>query len=373
MSTYVLYSVFEIISLVFFFFAIKYRKDNKKKSIFYFIFSLLPFALLYILRSRNVGTDYGLYSNAYISNYKNKLTNFEKNWLGVGFKFICSFFGIIFKSNYRIPFAIINIFTLFLFQYSIFKESKKPIFTLALLYTFCFHLQIFNQFRQFLSIAICFWSLKYLKKDNNIKYIISILVAATFHSSALILLIMPLFKKIKIDKKVLILYLMIGLFFTFGFGIIEWLINKTHYSVYIGSKYDIKTVSTKINFVIRSIMMLVCLIKYKSIMNNNEDDRNYNYLYHMIILCSLFQILAIHSYILARLTTYFYMAYIYLIPIVFEEYIADFSKKKNKIILMCLTVIVLFSYKTVYYFSNAGAIGGGYDKYDTLILEGVKK
>ena len=46
---------------------------------------------------------------------------------------------------------------------------------------------MFNGMRQFLAVAITFWSLSFIDEDNPIKYIIAVLIAGRIHTSALML------------------------------------------------------------------------------------------------------------------------------------------------------------------------------------------
>ncbi|PIW59851.1 EpsG family protein [Shewanella sp. CG12_big_fil_rev_8_21_14_0_65_47_15] len=69
--------------------------------------------------------------------------------------------------------------------------------------------------RQSIAIAIFLFSFRYLLENKNVKYLICILFASTFHMSALILMLLPLFFYFKGRKKLLIIALVHLSFFIF--------------------------------------------------------------------------------------------------------------------------------------------------------------
>ena len=63
--------------------------------------------------------------------------------------------------------------------------------------------------------------------------------------------------------------------------------------------------------------------------------------------------------IVARVSTYFYLSYIFLFPIILP-YVARKFRLGYKSILNPIVQIGFFSYFIVYYFSTSGAVGSGY-------------
>ena len=347
----------------------KYRKEknslDKSKSIVFFILSFLPFFLIFSIRSIKVGADYFNYTKFYSKIISNDLSSREVSWLGIGFRQYCKMISIIVKDNYYIAYALINNITLFLFFTTIRKKSSIMWLSLFLFYSFCLHFQIFNQFRQMFAIGITFYNIVHLKENNLKKYIILTIVASLFHNTAILMLPLYWISKIKINKKIILIYIIIGLFMFFGFPIIENLMKNTYYGdVYFGSKYDITTQSTVLNFFVRVALLVVSLMFLKPVLK--RDEKNI-ILYNMAIFCTLSQVLAMKSYIFARLTTYFFVYYILLIP----ELVMSFKNIKTRKIAILLIVLLFSLYQFVYYNSSSGAVGGGYSEYTTLFTDKI--
>lgn len=362
-KTIILYAICEVIAILFMFLAEKNKEKKSKRVKYYLLISFLPFALLFIFRSNLVGKDFSIYAKTYLELISNTMTSAHAEWWSFGFKTICKFLSLFFRDNYYCVFAVINCFTLYLFYKTIWTQSEKPTISLLILFTFCIHFQIFNQFRQMLALAISFYSIKFLKEKNAPAFFITNICAGLIHTSALIVIPMYFIGKRKIDKKNLTLYLIIAAILFFSWDLIKYLLSFSYYgSTYFGSTYDVTEKSSIYNLAIRLIMLIICLILYPK---KIKDNQNINYLYNNAIACTMLQIITTRSYIVARLTTYFYVYYILLIPIVFYEFVEN-KNKKWKIIYYTLFVLALIAYQIVYYYSSSGAIRGGYSIYRTI-------
>lgn len=370
MNTEIIYIVCEILSVLFM--AIAQNSYNKteeigtkklviRKSSIFFVLSVLPFAILFWCRGISVGADYQNYTNIYQKIANDTLIGREADWIGIGFQLICRFLSIFCGNNFYLAFAIVNTVTLVLLYKTIWQNSKNPTLALFVLLSFCLHFQIFNQFRQMLAIAITFFAVKYLKSENFIKYSICIIIAALIHNTAIVLLPCYFICHNKLNKRMIIFYVLALLVCTFGFSIIESLLSGTYYGqMYFGGKYDIQTDSSIMNLIVRIMMLIIVLLFYKKVIKHDETNV---ILYNMVIICTIAQIVATQSYIFARLTTYFYIYYVLLIPEVMKVAI---KKGISKQIANMIIIIILIVYQFVYYNSSSGAIGGGYDEYRTI-------
>ena len=352
MTTY-LYIFCEIISLIFLKFSVSV--DSKMTKKVFFILALLPFSTLFYIRGINVGTDYKAYSKVYLSIVDGTLTMAQKDWVGIGFIYICKFLSVFFERKYFLAYALINIITLFLIVKTIVDLSNYPTMSLFIFFSFCLHFQIFNQFRQMMAIAIVFWSYRYIKERDIKKFLITILIASIFHRTALILIPFYWIVEVPVNAKNIFIWITIAIILYFGFDKVMSLLMYTYYGrIYYGGRYDVVQASSKLNFIIRVIMLTISLLFYKKVKNKNPQDK---YLYILVIICTLTQVTAMRSYIFARITTYFFIFYILLLPDVIA---VIFKSKKSKILLYYVVILVLCLYQYVYYNSSSGASGGGY-------------
>jgi len=363
--TIVLYSLVGFISTFFLTF-VNNRNDNmlaikknvkpnfniSKKSLFV-VLSFIPLFLLIALRDISVGTDYQSYVNAYYKILEGTLSS--SNWLGIGYIFICKLLSFIAGYNYIIVFSFFGFITLFFVYKSILRNSKIPWLSLYLFLSTCLYYQTFNQFRQMLACTIVLYSIKYMEKKNLKMFIIIILIAASIHNSALVMLPFYFISKLEINKKTIFMYVIISLLMMFGFNIIERFILYTNYDVYLNTNFNIeRNLSSIINMFVRMILLIGCLLFSKRLIKQDPESK---YLYNLVIVCTIFQLLTIKSYLFARITTYFFIFYILLIPNIVYVFL-----KKNKILAMGVILIIFAIYHYVY-FNSAVALSSGYTVY----------
>ena len=140
----------------------------------------------------------------------------------------------------------------------------------------------------------------------------------------------------------------------FSLPVIFYLISFTTYVGYIGSIYDNVQATSFYNLLVRVILLLISLYFYKPL----KERMNIDLYYHMIIICTIIQLLTIRSALFGRLTTYFFYAYFILLPYIVQN---GFKTKKNKIITIVVMGIGFTLYHYVYY-----TLGGGYE-YESLL------
>ena len=116
--------------------------------------------------------------------------------------------NLIFKSISS-DFALLQFFNALFFNTVFFifiRKNSKYFFLTLLFYTIVIYLNLnFNILRQ--GYAICFFLIgyEYLKKNKILIYYLFAALAFSFHTSALILFVVPLFMLVKFNKKALIL------------------------------------------------------------------------------------------------------------------------------------------------------------------------
>ncbi|MFV0250040.1 MAG: EpsG family protein [Bacilli bacterium] len=366
--TLLLYIIIDILALFFFY---KYvigkkslNKINKHNSKIYLIISFVLLASLIVLRSSSVGMDYVSVGNSFKRIATGFETAYDIEWFGYPFFYIIKFLSIIIYDNVFLFYFIIGLLSLFLLYKSILDNGEYKTMSLFLFISFCLYYQFLNQSRQMLAVSIILFSFKFIKDKKIIKYCITILLASAIHNTAIIMLPMYFFTKIKITNKILFLTLIIGVTLFFNTPMLEYIIQKTSYSYYLSTIYNQSfTSSSMMNLVFRIILLLLCLIPYKKVVKKYEYA---NVLYVMAIFCTFGQIITINFYFMARLTTYFFVFYIFLIPLVIEEFLNKIRINKRKKLFIILFILFFVSYHFIYYFSSSGASGAGYEKYITI-------
>jgi len=330
-----------------------------------FIISMLILFLVIACRYET-GTDYKGYAEVYIRVNNNTLTQSDKDWLGIGFRFICIVIGILGKNNYILMFAVIAAITIYYFGKSIYRISPSWSLSLYLLICFCLYYQCFNQSRQMMAIAITTYSYRYIKENNIKKYFFYIIIATLLHTSAIVMLPLYFIRDWKISGKNIAIFTVLTLIVYFQFDKILWLLSFTSYGkIYLNSfRYNSSfQLSPILNLIIRFIFLAVCMIVSKEVIKEKPYTRG---LYNAAIICTIIQVLTLKSYLFGRVTTYYFALYILLIPYVIKTMQKKMKDGKG---FLNLGVIIFFAlYHFIYYFSSTGAVRSGYDVYKSIFV-----
>lgn len=351
-SSLFFYIISEILSLILFFVSCRVKKNNRFYSKVLLAASMTPFTLINCLRARTVGTDYSVYEWAYELIIKDSA--YAHEWLG-GFFYVFKFFSYI--CSYQLALAITNTITTVILFLAIYKHEEKPTLALAVLFAFCVHLQTLNQFRQALALSLCLLNIDNARKQNIKKFAAIQALATIAHTSSIIFILTFFLAKKKFNKKSMIMYSLLGIGTIMAGSVIISLLSSTSYGQrYFGGEYDTSMDSSKIVLVIRLVILIGLLLMRK--VCTSDGRKKTSILFHMAFICMLLQLLAIKSYIFARLTTYYYLAYIFLIP---ESVTYLRITEKQKMLITVVIIIALLIYKIVY-FQKMGP-GAGIDNY----------
>lgn len=363
MQTFMQYVLIDLLAVMFLYFAARVKGIAANLCVF---LSAAPLLIQMVFRDYSVGTDYQRYINLYLNllfHSSDAVRADAAAWVGEGWVRLCEIFGAVFSEKHIFFFAFIAVLTIVFFYKAILFENPKSYVGLAVYLGFCLYYNSFNQFRQMLAAAIVLYAWKYMKKRQMWTCFIWIGIAALFHHTALIMIPAYFAANRKISGRNLVVYCLGALLFVFSFDAIFSLLAELglNYGRYLNGRYDIGfRMSTVLNTAVRSVMLIGCLAVRKEVLAKDEGAR---VLYNMVIICSVFQFAAMISFIWARVTTYFFVFYIPLLPRVLEAVSDKFRQKK---LIPMLFTLALFMYHTVYYFYSI--IDGGYGVYSFLSI-----
>lgn len=335
----------------------------------YKLFAFLSLMVLFLVAALrdHVGRDYTGYLNAFIRVNNGTLTQADENWLSPAYRLLCLIVGLFGKENYILMFAVTSAITLFFLYKAICLNSPDWTLSLFLFIAFCLYYQTFNQMRQMLALGITTYAITYLRKGEWIKYILWTLAASMFHTSAIVMLALVVVSKWKISAKTLFVYALGTVLVFLFFNPLLHLLSYTNYGrTYLGwAKYNTSyEISSFLNLGVRIIMLVGCMFFKKKVLERSPSS---SLLYHSAIICTIFQLITLRSYLFGRVTTYFFAAYIFLIPEVVCVCKRMFKQRDRKWVTFAVYA-VFTAYHFVYYFSGSGAIGSGYDAYKSLLL-----
>ena len=367
--TLVLYFSIELFSIIAVY-SYQAHSLSKKKDYRIFLVWLVLF-LLIAFRDESVGRDYQTYIEAMERVATNNERYYDFTWLSLGFRLLIkliAFTGLKPFLVAHIVSAIIAAITIYFFLKAIISLSINPALSLLILFSFCYIFQSMNQFRQMMAVSIILYSYKYINCDIK-KYILLVIFASLFHTSAIIMLPIFLLKKVKLNQITIMFYLCIAIAVPMLWIYIKKIISLTSYGYYVGwEQYDTSlTISTILNLIVRVHLIIICLSVRKRVLAENKKGY---ILYHMVILCTIFQIVSVYITMFSRLTTYFYEFYILLLPEVFKA-IKSYFTKNSQIFIDIIIISALVVYQVVYF--QAQSYDSGYNVYKFIyMIQGSK-
>lgn len=154
------------------------KKAKKRHNLAAFI-SALPLGLISAFRW-DVGTDFYAYRMAFESIARGRNYGFEPLFVTI------SSFAIKIWGNIQGAFFLFAFLTIFLITKFILQNSNNPKLSFTLFFLLGFYFSSMNIIRQYVALSVILFSVKYAYRKNWIKFSLLCLIAAGFHSSAII-------------------------------------------------------------------------------------------------------------------------------------------------------------------------------------------
>lgn len=317
-------------------------KQNTLTKLLYLFLSGLSLVLLSSFRFETGGDFY----NNYVGFLRASSMTFKEiffNYDEYGHMYLRKLISL-FTDNPQWYFAVSATFIIVSFFIFIYRYSPNIYFSVLLFVTIGGYFVSHNITRQFIAISICLYAIPSLISRKSIKYFLTILLAMTFHTSAFVMSPLYFLANIRITKKVILLYMISFVVIVLTFDIVFPFIHQFVYSdSYHEGNYG-TTGANLLNIVLPSILFLL-LIYFMRIMKEKEqqlESRNqvifYRMLFHMGILSFLFNIIGtIHMLILYRLSFYFSVSYLIIIPLL----ICSIEKKSRPLFYLFFLVIAI--------------------------------
>lgn len=334
--------LFMILVIIISFFYAYYKKNKYKRPIEkYLLFCLiLLFSLFFAFREfvfiNNTGADYETYREWFnIRNFSNSFLSYKN----IGFNILISLTKMIYNNYYFFLFIfglIINYFIL-----NFIDNNTSDVFLGIIIYACLFYFLTFNVMRQWMACSLFLYSFKYIKNGNFLKYLLIIIIASSFHDTAITLLFLYPLLRLELKKvfKFEIILFILSIILFARINDVIYFLNKI--CVSLGSdyftKYSMEYMNTQAgNSTILIISLLLLILLNYNIYNNKkcfDEKKIYIYYFFNLILISL---LSIKNGIFARYLIYFDCS---LIPICSTSF--ELFEDKSRMILKILIIIVL--------------------------------
>ncbi len=338
MNLYLIFSIY-FISILF----LRYFISNIKFYSFIYIFTFFSLVfLLSVLRRLDVGNDTLSYKKIFdnvISFGLNTNPEIEK-----GFLFFVYIFTLFSKDYYSFIFFYTSIVYLILFLF-IDKHSTN-MFISILLFILLFFSSYFNLFRQIIAISIAFYSFESARKEKWISFLITFLIAFSFHTSSLIILIFPLFYFIKFNlfSSISLLFLSIVLVIHREL-IVDAFIFVSKSDFYIQKDFSI---STFFNLLLAIIVHFFYLVFFHNSNIKFQDKKLVNFFSWASTFSLVLSLFGLHIWILNRLTLLLTVFYLISIPYFYTNRKAN-TFKSNVLLFSLIIVIFVYNLGILYF------------------------
>ncbi|GGD01197.1 EpsG family protein [Enterococcus wangshanyuanii] len=252
-----------------------FQKDSEgtirvKKSFFLLAFlTCILYIVLVVapaIRYR-VGTDYSVYLSKQIPEVLQGIPN-SVEFLYKGVIHLGNSFG-----NYQWIFVITHVIIILFTLVAIIRDSKNYWISIIVLFGSGFFNYSMNIMRQSIAISIFLFSIHYLVRKENRKYIFWIIVATLFHKTSIIYFALLFLKKIKLSwKQIAIFSIGLYVFKTLFRSIILAISNKFNfYNNQFGTLLDSNQIGWMFLIANSLILLLFLLIKNRTEFSSTGD------------------------------------------------------------------------------------------------------
>lgn len=211
------------------------RTETVKKILY--IICCLQLFILSALRT-NIGIDFVSYRDKFNTISQLPINRLMQFYFEKGFLFLNATVAL-FTDNFQWVIVLSSAITIGCVAYSIYKQSTSPFLSVFLYITLMYYYGSFCLIRQGIAISISLTAFTYLKKQNFLKYLLLVLLASLFHSSALILIPIYFIANINLTLKKVVTFFGISiLLYLFLNKIIQCAVRfNPSYRNYLSSEY----------------------------------------------------------------------------------------------------------------------------------------
>lgn len=315
--------------------------DYKKRNINAIKIFFLLLTILVMFRHESIGNDTQYYMHIFEKISRMQWLDMGKNSIEIGFSYFNKIISLVTKDPqiFLMIAAVVTSFMVYPTYKRLCVDASLSIVIFCILSTF---VMLFSGMRQMLAIGIGFIAYEFARKKRLVLFLLAVLVATTFHTSAFMLIFMYPLYHANITKKWLFAAIpVLGIIFVFNkqiFSVLTRLLEG--YTKYEGTMTQTGAYTMIILFTIFAIFAFV-------IPDESLLDRETIGLRNFLLLSLAIQLFApLHN--LAMRMNYYYIIFI---PLLLPKIIACRSKRWNQVALAGRHIMVIFF--LIYFFVNA--------------------
>ncbi|WP_290033375.1 EpsG family protein [Ligilactobacillus cholophilus] len=323
------------------------QKQYKK---IYLTLCLFFIWILIAFRSYFIGNDtltyvgsFSALANTSLSTYGNNFFSilFSKNRFEYGYVVLNKIIYF-FSKNPRWLLIVSATIIVILLGYILYKYCEDSSLALIIFVTMGFMSGSMSQIRQYIAWAICIFSIKYIIKNNFVKYLITIIIAMLFHISAVIFFPLYWISKLKFNFlkcfSFSIIVMPIFIYFTQFSNLVGSIISSyDNYDGQIANNGTTGYLSITINLITFILLLLLAVYLYKN--QNILNNQIINLSLWMLFCGCLVMILSYKFSQFTRLSTYFTCAIMFLFPNGLNQLKSTELKNIVKILLISFMIL----------------------------------
>lgn len=320
-------------------------KRKKDKGVILFLTILIP-TLVAAFRYDN-GADYMMYNR--IFNFIGRginVNNVEGKTLEIGFTTLVKICQYIYSEQW-LTFGVIAFLIVSLFVKGCFENSDNYKYSILLFFITGVYFDSFNGLRQYIAVAIMFYSFKYILEGNFKRYLIGIFIGLLFHTSIIFCVPLYFLRNIKIDaKKAITIIGLVVIFGTTAYKIFLDILQYTPYAYFVGSVELEETIASVSAILFSSI---TGIIGYWFYSKKKEIDLKTQILFNLHVVTIILATLTMFIPLISRFV-YYGMA----IDLIYIPNMLMLIKRKRTRQLCTFGITVLYCVITLYGILNNG-------------------
>ncbi len=343
---YVIHGFLIICLIIFSFF------DNKYLEKYLLILIGLVLWFLAGLRDVSVGIDTGTYYNAFYYEMPSEFGDVLENNRPLLF-WVISYLIRYELNSYNFLLFITSAVGILLISRLIIKYSSMPYLSF-LIYTTCgFYALSLHLVKQYIAMGIVAYSFDYIYKKNLKMFSVVIFIATLFHASAILFFPAYFLAYLRVAPKNILAYLIGGVVSYFcGLTILIYLAEivfpyKTEYITVLNTM-DASGVGQGMIFVYFSLAMLLVVFKDKLLETKTKNIILINFTF----MAAVIQVASIHFAMASRVTYYYSMFLILLIPEILQSikklYLRYFVHVILIILVICAYAVKFYNLNEIY-------------------------
>lgn len=317
--------------------------EEQKKKLKYrlTIIAILPMFLLFVLRDQYIGAD----TIGYVRFFEKEVRKYSFAELldqklmrtEIGYRIYVKIISL-FTNNYTVYFLVNGLVILgTLFHFSN-KYTKNPFVFFFLFLTLGTYSFVETGLRQALAMAICLWSVDFIKDKKVIPFILAVVLAYYFHKSAILFLVMYPLSLIKKLDWMMAVYIVMAIVLLVGFAVFQGFFNQL-----LGYEYDVEETDNGGIFMV--LILILFAFSFFMMYDKPKEVDGQSLIIQLSLMTVIFWLLRLVSRTAERVS-YYYIAGLY----IYFSQAVNYDKDKLSSFfkwMLVLACLVLFLYRNI--------------------------